>query len=310
MAGEDGVATSTSSSTTRKKTTASVKGRKRRETSSSFFPSEIVCTSTHHGASTNTNTIELAVLLSVLVVALYFYGFVSSMQSLPDIPDGRRWGANLNVAKLENVAGSAATTTTTSMLEKDGRHMQQKGGEDSNKAGGSGGGSHEIPEKVAGAPAAAGEVDNHLAKGAKLLDPPPGRWPVTLRTELDDYETILHVGDGKTKMRVPKFWSPPLHNGQLFTREQAMQVGTCVEADPSTASHVRGDTCPPDQRTIFIAIASYRDYQCRYTVESAFLRAANPHRIRVGTSMGSANCSPGILDPTGLYGNSTTSTWF
>ena len=62
-----------------------------------------------------------------------------------------------------------------------------------------------------------------------------------------------------------------------------MKVGTCNEPDPVTGSKVRGDACPVDQRTIFIAIASYRDYQCRYTLESAFLRAKNPDRIRVGT---------------------------
>jgi hypothetical protein len=110
---------------------------------------------------------------------------------------------------------------------------------------------------------------------------PDAKWPVTLRDEADNYETMIHVGDGKTEMSVPKFWSPPLHNNKPFTREQAMKVGTCAEPDPETGSNVRGDACPTDQRTIFIAIASYRDYQCRDTVASAFERAANPMRLRV-----------------------------
>jgi hypothetical protein len=118
--------------------------------------------------------------------------------------------------------------------------------------------------------------------GNSFGDIPYGAWPVTLRDELDDYEILIHPGDKKTKMSVPKFWSPPLHNKRQFTRKQAMLVGTCVEPDPETGSQVRGENCPEDERTIFVAIASYRDYQCRYTVESVFKRAKNPNRVRVG----------------------------
>ena len=63
-----------------------------------------------------------------------------------------------------------------------------------------------------------------------------------------------------------------------------MKIGTCETPDPVTGSYVRGTDCPLDERTIFVAIASYRDYQCRYTVESIFTRAKNPRRIRIGTS--------------------------
>ena len=112
---------------------------------------------------------------------------------------------------------------------------------------------------------------------------PFATWPVTLRDEIHEYETILHPGDLKTEMSVPKFWSSPLHDEHhAFTRAQADKVGSCIEADPTTGSHVRGYDCPPDQRTIFLAIASYRDFQCRKTVESVFTRAQNPERIRVG----------------------------
>lgn len=41
-------------------------------------------------------------------------------------------------------------------------------------------------------------------------------------------------------------------------------------------------TNAPETRTIFVAIASYRDWQCRFTVESIFQRAKFPERIRVG----------------------------
>lgn len=109
---------------------------------------------------------------------------------------------------------------------------------------------------------------------------PLGTWPVSVREE--EFETMIHVGDLKTIMKVPKFWSPPVHNNKQFTRDQAMKIGTCAEPDPVTGSHVRGEDCPINQRTIFIGIASYRDYQCRQTLETAFRRAENPRRIRVG----------------------------
>jgi hypothetical protein len=118
-------------------------------------------------------------------------------------------------------------------------------------------------------------INNHL-------DIPYATWPVTVRDEANDYETMIHPGDLQTRMQVPKFWSAPLHNKQFFTREMAMQVGTCVEPDPKTGSHVRGNECPVHQRTIFIAVASYRDFQCRFTVESVFSRAKYPERLRVG----------------------------
>ena len=109
---------------------------------------------------------------------------------------------------------------------------------------------------------------------------PIGTWPVTIRGE--ETEPLLHVGDLKTVMQVPKFWSPPVHNNEQFTRELAMKIGTCAEPDPSTGSFVRGDDCPELQRTIYIGIASYRDFQCRQTIETLFNRAENPKRLRVG----------------------------
>jgi len=109
---------------------------------------------------------------------------------------------------------------------------------------------------------------------------PIGTWPVSMRGE--ETEPMLHVGDLKTIMQVPKFWSPPVHNNEQFTRELAMKIGTCAQPDPSTGSFVRGEDCPELQRTIFIGIASYRDFQCRQTVETLFNRAANPKRLRVG----------------------------
>merc|ERR1712038_1725011 len=59
-----------------------------------------------------------------------------------------------------------------------------------------------------------------------------------------------------------------------------MQIGTCATPD-SSGDYQWGDACPVNERTIFVAIASYRDWQCRFTVESIFSRAAYPERVRV-----------------------------
>ncbi len=125
----------------------------------------------------------------------------------------------------------------------------------------------------------------HPAKSIVVKAPvvPESKWPVSIRDEGEStYETMIHPGDKKSIMSMPRFWSPPLHNGGLMSRETAMKVGSCIKPDPDTNSHVRGDACPIEDRTIFIGIASYRDFQCRFTVESAFSRAKHPERIRVG----------------------------
>ena len=98
------------------------------------------------------------------------------------------------------------------------------------------------------------------------------------------FETMLHpaveiVPDiNLPNLTVPAFYDPPRfekHNGvrsylgnygeSLMTKEQALSIGSVVNG----------------QETIFVAIASYRDFQCRQTIESIFSRAAHPERIRV-----------------------------
>jgi [Skp1-protein]-hydroxyproline N-acetylglucosaminyltransferase len=115
-----------------------------------------------------------------------------------------------------------------------------------------------------------------------VLSIPPSKWPISLRDEdVRLYDTIIHPGDGKTVMRVPKFWSPPIHQNKLMTRETAMKIGSCIDSSDVTNFSI-GDACPISQRTIYVGIASYRDFECRSTVESIFLRAQHPERIRVG----------------------------
>jgi hypothetical protein len=211
---------------------------------------------------------ELGVLLSFIVLALYLYGFLESIYALPEISDQlappRFLGseANLNVAM----------DTYESL--KEGLVVKESDGTITAAAAGGGGGA-----KSAAAP----QVDaSNFVKRTATADIPKHNWPPTVRNEPDRFETIIHPGDGHTTMSVPMFWSPPVHQNGLMTKELALQIGSCSEPDPTTGSYARGEDCLEDDRTIYFAIASYRDFQCRFTVESAFGRAKNPKRIRVG----------------------------
>jgi len=75
----------------------------------------------------------------------------------------------------------------------------------------------------------------------------------------------------KGDIEVPTFFSPPgasLHDGEIkaFGRETPSSLGT-------------GNA---EEDTIFLMIASYRDYMCPVTIQSALERATYPSRIRVG----------------------------
>jgi len=109
---------------------------------------------------------------------------------------------------------------------------------------------------------------------------PKAIWPVSIRDEDGTFEDLKHPGDATVTMALPRFWSPPVHGNTIMSHEMAMKIGTCTNPD-NKLNFQRGDSCPLDQRTIFVAIASYRDWQCRYTVESIFQRAKYPRRVRV-----------------------------
>lgn len=117
---------------------------------------------------------------------------------------------------------------------------------------------------------------------------PVGKWPVSIRDEEGMFEDIPHIGYaymGKdVKMTVPRFWADDpvaIHQNKLMSRERALSIGTCITPDPKTNSYTRGDKCPLSERTIFVAIASYRDWQCRDTVTSILSAASHPERVRV-----------------------------
>jgi hypothetical protein len=66
-------------------------------------------------------------------------------------------------------------------------------------------------------------------------------------------------------LKVPKFWQP-IKGQDLLTI---------------------GDILPGGVETVFLMIASYRDFQCRETIASAFTKADHPERLFVG---GSSSC--------------------
>lgn len=258
MSGEDDKGQAIGKQRRRKKGTT-------KKSSGSLFPTDIVCTSGDLKRSKKST--ELALLLGLAVVCLYLFGFVQLMESMPEISykiKHYKLGGNLNLARMETT-GSGSESSNNQSREMEAAEEESV---------------EEKPRKNKEGKAVPPPTKASEAKDGDDIPIPEGKWPVSVRDEAQDM--MVHVGDMKTLMKVPKFWSPPVHNNKQFTREQAMKIGTCAEPDPVTGSVVRGEDCPPDQRTIFIGIASYRDYQCRLTLESAFKRAANPKRVRVG----------------------------
>lgn len=83
-------------------------------------------------------------------------------------------------------------------------------------------------------------------------------------------------------LTVPTFWDPEAAFGLLaggvreFLGNQGQYLITQEEAAVIGSFH-----SVTDEPTIFVAIASYRDPECLPTVESIFLRARSPDRIRV-----------------------------
>ena len=217
--------------------------------------------------------IEVAVLIAVAILVVYFFGFYESVMYLPEskVPDFRgHMGANLNLPHPDEWDREAAIFQEPDSVAQAVQNVLDH--------------KEIIPPPPPAKPVSLeppspmkGELRELEFDGDDGI--PAGKWPVSIRDET--FEEINHPGDSATKMKVPKFWSKPIHDNILMTREQALKIGTCVEPDPITGSHNRGTDCPLDQRTIFVGIASYRDFECRSTAESIFLRAKNPHRIRI-----------------------------
>lgn len=99
---------------------------------------------------------------------------------------------------------------------------------------------------------------------------PEARWPVSIRDEDGNLEEVIHPGHRAkghpdVKMMVPRFWvddPTTVHQNVLMPRELAMRIGSCLVPDEN-GNRARGDDCPVDDRTVYVAIASYRDWQVR-----------------------------------------------
>ena len=112
-------------------------------------------------------------------------------------------------------------------------------------------------------------LSHEIQNGGSMIDNvnlPKAQWPVSIRDEAHNFEEILHPGDKVTILVVPKYWSPPLTGpdnsfGSLMSRELATRFGSYVDGHVDVNYKNKG---PEKDRTIFVAIASYRDWQCRY----------------------------------------------
>jgi hypothetical protein len=109
--------------------------------------------------------------------------------------------------------------------------------------------------------------DSHVAEAFHEL-----QWPPVLPDgsilDSDGYD-IMPI----TRLKVPKFWFPP------------------KDVDYNTIGSKVGD-----EETIFLMIASYRDFQCRETIASAYRRSDHPERLYVGAVDQTTDGDIGCLD--------------
>ncbi|VEU33507.1 unnamed protein product [Pseudo-nitzschia multistriata] len=104
--------------------------------------------------------------------------------------------------------------------------------------------------------------------------------PGYLLTDKDRMQELLQAEFELVNMTVPKFWDPVCAFGQFDggVREFLGNGGKYL-ITPTEASAI--GSFYEGERTIFIAIASYRDPECSLTVEDIFARAKHPERLRV-----------------------------
>jgi len=155
-----------------------------------------------------------------------------------------------------------------------------------------------------------------LLKEPLRIDELAKRMPFPIKIDEKTYETITHpamelrhtkVEDDST-LSVPPYWKPTElekyggvrkylgdYGRHLMTPEQAQTIGSFVTLNnDGTAAGASTITL----ETIFIAIASYRDFQCRQTIESAFIRAKYPQRLRIAVvDQYDHNASPNDDEP-------------
>jgi hypothetical protein len=187
---------------------------------------------------------SIAPKLIFLIFIIYIYGLASSIVNLPDIEID---GVLYNTRNGNFISNNSQPANDAALIQTD----------------------HDLDR-----------VDGKTGTSDKF-GIPKAIWPVPrTNQQKDQWITLPHPGDEAMTVTLPPFWSSPVHNNELMSREKALTIGTCVEADAS-GNYQRGDKCPLHQRTVFVAIASYRDWQCKHTVTSIFDRAKHPERIRV-----------------------------
>ena len=232
-----------------------------------------------NSSSGNNNRIGLT--LIAVVLCLYTFGVVETVYYLPS-PNHRRrtWlrkllrkssssGNNNNNGIKSAVGGSinVAVNGISDVGTTDDKFNEK--GEDDGSFGESSG------------------DDEQDDENANII--PDAQWPVSIRNEDGNLEEVIHPGHKAkghpdVQMMLPRFWIDDpvaVHQNTLMSRELAMKIGSCIHPD-ANGNYARGDKCPLNDRTIFVAIASYRDWQCRDTVSSIFSRAKYPQRVRVG----------------------------
>lgn len=219
--------------------------------------------------SSSASSIELPIIIFCsIVLGLFTLGLATSIWNLPSpITNRFRFGKSINLAISTD--DTEDVDDELSYLHQEGLTIQDLGNNFGN---------HLTNQIVASA--------HHDT----TVNIPQAKWPISIRDEDSEFEDVVHPGHRAKNhpdviMSVPKMWidNPvSIHQNKLMTREVAMKIGSCTVPDDTSGNHARGDSCPLNERTIYVAIASYRDYQCRDTVTSIFERASHPERIRVG----------------------------
>ena len=235
------------------------------------------------GSSTPLVFDRTVIIFSAVVFSLFALGIITSIWHLPSPRTHRRrglfgLGSSINLAKsgIDYLDDNDDVNNAAYDLDDELALMHEQGLT-----------IHDL-ENYFGNPTEQGQKSNYNGNRHEQHIP-KAKWPISIRDEDGTFEDIVHPGhrarnDPDVIMSVPRMWIDDpvsIHQNKLMTRELAMKIGSCTTPD-GNGNFARGDKCPLNERSIFVAIASYRDYQCRDTVTSIFERAAYPDRIRVG----------------------------
>lgn len=229
----------------------------------------------------------VVITFSFIVLGLFALGLIVSIWSLPS-PDNHHDG--LSLLNLHTIRHLARRSNVHSRFLDDDVHKvtDDQLDDELSMLHEEGFTLHDMGNNF-GKPISQIRRDNRVQQETNNAVIPQAKWPVSIRDEDGYFEDIAHPGHRAKNhpdviMTVPRFWIDDpvaIHQNKLMTRELAMKIGSCAIADEK-GNHARGDECPVNERTIYVAIASYRDYQCRDTVDSLLSTAKYPERIRVG----------------------------